>query len=189
MSATEAPLLWALDFNVDPMCSVVAQIVAGTVHVLDEIVLRHSSTLQACQEFQRRFPSHSRGVVVYGDASGNSVHTTGTSDYHIVREFFAENYSDSLQYKVPKANPSVRDRVTLTNSKLRSASGDIQLLVDAKCAELIKDFEQVCYKADSTVPDKEKDRRRTHVSDALGYLLWQECRPLAQIGDRSRRLF
>ena len=185
----EVPLLWALDFNVDPMCSVIAQIVGGTVYVLDEIVLRHSSTLQACQEFQRRFPSHSHGVVVYGDASGNSVHTTGNSDYHIVREFFTEHYSDSLQYKVPKANPSVRDRVTLTNSKLRNATGDLQLLVDPKCVELIKDFEQVCYKADSTVPDKEKDRSRTHVSDALGYLLWQECRPLAQIGDRGRRLF
>jgi hypothetical protein len=185
----EAPLLWALDFNVDPMCSVVAQIVGGTVYVLDEIVLRHSSTLHACEEFQRRFPNHPRGVVVYGDASGNSVHTTGTSDYHIVREFFAANYSDCLQYKVPKANPSVRDRVTLTNSKLRNASGQVHLLVDPKCLELIKDFEQVCYKADSTVPDKDKDRRRTHVSDALGYLLWQECRPLPQIGDRGRRLF
>ena len=88
-----APLLWALDFNVDPMCSVVAQIVNGTVYVLDEIVLRHASTLQACEEFNRRFPAHDRGVVVYGDASGNSMHTTGTSDYHIIREFFADNYA------------------------------------------------------------------------------------------------
>jgi len=188
-SCIEAPLLWALDFNVDPMSSVVAQIVAGTVHVLDEIVLRHASTLQACQEFQRRFPHHARGIVVYGDASGNSVHTTGSSDYHIVREFFAENSDNSLQYRVPKSNPSVRDRVTLTNTKLRSASGDIRLYVDPKCVELIKDFEQVCYKADSTTPDKDKDRSRTHLSDALGYLLWQECRPLSQIGGRARRLF
>ncbi len=185
----DAPLLWALDFNVDPMCSVVAQVISGTVYVLDEIVLRHANTLQACEEFIRRFPKHNRGVVVYGDASGNSMHTTGTSDYHIIREFFAENYASSLHYKVPKANPSVRDRITLTNAKLRSASGDIQLHVDLKCLELIKDFEQVCYKADSAVPDKDKDRRRTHVSDALGYLLWQECRPLPQIGDRSKRLF
>ena len=184
----EAPLLWALDFNVDPMCSVVAQIINGTVYVLDEIVLRHASTLQACEEFSRRFPVHARGLVVYGDASGNSMHTTGTSDYHIIRNFFAANYASSLHYKVPKANPSVRDRITLTNAKLRSASGDKQLLVDHKCSELIKDFEQVCYKVDSTLPDKDKDRRRTHVSDALGYLLWQECRPGQQIGDRTQRL-
>jgi hypothetical protein len=183
-----APLLWALDFNVDPMCSVVAQIFDGTVYVLDEIVLRHAGTLQACEEFTRRFPAHPREVIVYGDASGNSMHTTGTSDYHIVREFFAQNYSSPLHYKVPKANPSVRDRITLTNAKLRRADGVIQLLVDRKCVELIKDFEQVCYQADSTLPDKDKDRRRTHLSDALGYLLWQECRPLLPIGDRNRRL-
>jgi hypothetical protein len=144
----EAPLLWALDFNVDPMCSVVAQVLNGTVCVLDEIVLRHANTLAACEEFIRRFPNHPRGVIVYGDASGSNMHTTGTSDYHIIREFFAENCSSALHYKVPKSNPSVRDRVTLTNAKLRSASGEIQLNVDRKCVELIKDFEQVCYQAD-----------------------------------------
>lgn len=116
------------------------------------------------------------------------MHTTGTSDYHIVREYFATTYAGPLQYKVPKANPSVRDRITLTNAWLKSACGEIQLYIAYKCTELIKDFEQVCYKADSNIPDKDRDRRRTHVSDALGYLLWQECRPLQQIGDRSQRL-
>lgn len=182
------PLLWALDFNVDPMSSVVAQVVQGTVFVLAEIVLRHASTVEACEHFIRLFPNHAPGIIVYGDASGNTMHTTGTSDYHIVRDYFAVNYDAPLQYKVPKANPNVRDRVTLTNAKLRSTSGKVELFVDPKCAELIKDFEQVCYKADSNVPDKEKDRRRTHLSDALGYLLWQECRPLAQAGERNKRL-
>ncbi len=105
------------------------------------------------------------------------------------REPQSRTLAGNSQYKVPRANPSVRDRITLTNAKLRTAAGDIQLHLDRKCAELIKDFEQVCYKADSAVPDKDKDRRRTHVSDALGYLLWQECRPLTQIGDRNKRLF
>jgi hypothetical protein len=185
----EVPLLWALDFNVDPMSSVVAQIVNGKVHVLDEIVLRHASTLQACEQFNRRFPAHPAGVVVYGDASGNTVHTTGASDYHIVREYFATNYNGKLHYKIPKANPNVRDRITLTNAKLCNADGGLELFVSRKCTELVKDFEQVCYKADTNVPDKDRDRRRTHLSDALGYLLWQECRPLQQIGYRGKRLF
>ena len=38
------PLLWALDFNVDPMCSVVAQVDGERVTVLDEIVLSRAST-------------------------------------------------------------------------------------------------------------------------------------------------
>jgi len=54
----EALLLWALDFNVDPMSSVIAQTVDGAVHVLDEIVLRHASTLEACEQFYSRFPDH-----------------------------------------------------------------------------------------------------------------------------------
>ena len=182
------PLLWALDFNVDPMSSVVAQIEGRTVFVLDEIALRHASTHEACAEFEKRFPNHRSGVVIYGDASGNSQHTTGASDYQIVREYFRMNYGARATYKVPKANPSVRERIMLTNAKLRSASGEIRLLVDPKCKELIKDFEQVSYKADSNAIDKEKDRRRTHLSDALGYLLWQECRPQAAIGEHQERL-
>ncbi len=184
----EAPLLWALDFNVDPMSSVIAQMVRGDVHVLDEIVLRHASTLEACEQFYSRFPDHAGGVVIYGDASGNTVQTTGTSDYHIIREFFVDKYRTPLHYRIPKSNPAIRDRIMLVNGKLRSALGEIRLTVDFKCKELIKDFEQVAYKGDSNQPDKEKDRQRTHVSDALGYLLWQECRPAQKVGERGRRL-
>jgi hypothetical protein len=182
------PLLWALDFNVDPMASVVAQEGNGTVYVLDEIVLRHASTHEACAEFCRRYPSHPGGVVIYGDASGNQRQTTGSTDYQIIREHFARHYGSPASYRVPRANPEVRERVMLVNSKLRSASGATQLAVDRRCTELIKDFEQVSYKADSTQIDKERDRRRTHVSDALGYLMWQECRQAETVGERETRL-
>lgn len=182
------PLLWALDFNVDPMSSVVAQIRGREIFVLDELCLHHADTQQACEEFDKRFPNHSSGVVIYGDASGNAQHTTGASDYQIVRDYFRANYGGRVAYKIPKSNPSVRDRVTLTNAKLRSAGGEICLLVNAKCNELIKDFEQVSYKAESNAIDKDKDRQRTHLSDALGYLLWQECRVQPAIGEQRGRL-
>ena len=52
------PLLWALDFNVNPMCSVVAQRRGEEFHVLDEIVINRASTDQACQEFIGRYPHH-----------------------------------------------------------------------------------------------------------------------------------
>ena len=183
-----SPLLWALDFNVDPMCSVVVQVRGERVLVLDEIVLRRASTLDACEEFYRRFQGHETGVIVYGDASGNTTQTTGTSDYKIVKDFFVTRCHLPFQYRVPKSNPQVRDRVIQVNAKLRSAAGDVQLLVNRKCRELIKDLEQVAYRADSNQIDKEKDRRRTHLSDALGYLIWQECRPVPAIGERSQRL-
>jgi hypothetical protein len=82
------PLLWALDFNVDPMCSVVAQLAGETVRVLAEIVLSRATTQEACEEFAARFPRHRAGIWVYGDASGSHMQTTGTTDYQVIREFF-----------------------------------------------------------------------------------------------------
>ncbi len=183
------PLLWALDFNVDPMSSLVVQMVDGKVLVLDEIVVRNGTTMDASEEFLKRYPEHWAGVHIYGDASGNQRQTTGATDYEMIREYFQVHSGMTLQYRVPRANPSVRERINLTNAKLRSATGDVGLLVDPKCKELIKDLEQVTYKADSNTIDKDRDRMRTHLSDALGYLLWQECRMLPRIGERRERLF
>ena len=182
------PLLWALDFNVDPMSSLIIQIVRGEVRVLGEIVMRHATTPQVCEEFVKRFPNHSAGIRVYGDASGNKQQTTGFSDYGMIREYFSIHTCATVEYRVPPSNPSVRERINLTNSKLRSASGEIGLLVDQSCKELILDFEQVCFKEESNQIDKDRDRRRTHLSDALGYLLWQECRPHAPAGERPGRI-
>ena len=182
------PLLWALDFNVDPMSSLIVQIEQKTVRVLDEIVIRHGTTVQACEEFLKRFPRHEPGIIVYGDASGYKEQTTGASDYQMIKEYLALHTPMPVQYRVPKANPSVRERLNLTNSKLRAASGEVELFVDPQCKELIKDFEQVSYKEDTTQIDKDRDRQRTHLSDALGYLLWQEYRPGAQVGERRERL-
>jgi phage terminase large subunit len=182
------PLVWALDFNVDPMSSVVAQVNRqDEVSVLDEISLRRATTEQACEEFERRFGLPAAGVIVYGDASGAAMNTTGYSDYQVIRNYFGARRA-TVSYRVPKANPPVRDRVALMNTRLCNARGDVQLFVDPKCKELIADFEQVSYQEDSTQIDKDKDRRRTHLSDALGYLIWQEDRK-GSVGERGERLF
>jgi hypothetical protein len=127
-------------------------------------------------------------MVVYGDASGNQQHTTGASDYEMIRDYFKVHSTMLVTYKVPDSNPSVRERINLTNSRLRSAAGEIGLVVDFKCKELIMDFEQVAFKANTYQIDKDRDRLRTHLSDALGYLLWQECRPLLVCGERREPL-
>jgi len=62
----------------------------------------------------------------------------------------------------------VRDRVSLVNSKLCNANGEVNLYVDPQCTELIDDFEQVSYHEDSGQIDKDKDRKRTHLSMRWG---------------------
>ena len=182
------PLFWALDFNVDPMSSVIAQKWRSTLYVLDEIVIRRATTRDACAEFLKRYPEHPAGVHIFGDASGSAMQTTGASDYELVREYFLTHTRTPVRYRVPSSNPPVRDRVNVVNRQFCSASGSVHAYVDPKCAELIKDLEQVSFKADSMVIDKDRDRARTHLSDALGYLMWQECRGEAGIGERSKEL-
>lgn len=183
------PLYWTLDFNVDPMCSLVAQRVGDEIRVLDEIVLSRASTYQACEEFRSRFPNHQAGVCVYGDATGARQQTAGTNDYRILREFLAKSGYERAIFRVPASNPFVRERVQLMNSRLLSANGDTLLFVSPKCEQLIADFEEVSYKADSVVIDKDRDPKRTHLSDALGYLVWQEFRSGPKPGEQAKRLF
>ena len=186
--AEERPLLWALDFNVDPMSSVVAQMDGEKVKVLDEIVLNRASTYDACAEFGNRFAEHAGGLVIYADVSGARRQTSGTTDVDILKKFVSERAYGEVRFRIPKANPAVRDRVTLMNSKLESAAGERKLMIHPRCKELIKDFEQVMYKENSQVIDKDRDPKRTHLSDALGYLAWQECRVGMKVGEQDRRL-
>jgi hypothetical protein len=181
-------LLWALDFNVDPMSSVVVQEVEGRVHVLDEIVLRRAGTRDACEEFARRYGGWKAGVVIYGDACAGRLQTSGTTDREVIEAFFAER-GERPAYRIPKKNPPVRERAALVNAKLRNAAGEVGLLVHPRCKELILDFERVQWAEGANEIDKEKDPRRTHLSDALGYLLWERQHADAAAGERDQRLY
>jgi hypothetical protein len=183
------PVLWTLDFNVAPLCSLVVQKYRDEVRVLDEIVLRRATTEQACEEFERKFGMPRAGVVVFGDANGLTTHTASElTDFKVIHDYFSAR-GTKARLNVPRSNPSVRARVGLVNSRLCNAEGDVNLIVSPRCKELIDDFEQVVYEEESTQIDKNKDRRRTHASDALGYLVWQECQVgVNTIGERGQRL-
>jgi len=182
------PVHWALDFNVNPMCSVIAQIFEDEVRVLDEIVLARASTAEACAAFATRYPNCPAGAIIHGDASARRMQTTGSSDADLIREYFARERRMRVEYRIPNSNPPVRDRVALVNSKLRNADGEVRMLIHPRCKELIQDFEDVTWKGDTAEIDKEKDSRRTHLSDALGYLVWDLFQPRRTIGERQRRL-
>ncbi len=183
------PLLWTLDFNVDPMCSLVAQIRSEHVYVLDEIVLSRASTADACREFIARYENKAREVVICGDASGRNRRTTGSTDYEVISRCFDQQRGMQVRFRVPNSNPPIRDRVEMVNAKCRNADSEARLWVNPSCRELIKNLEQVAYKTDSSVIDKLSDPQRTHISDALGYLLWEEFGPKLRIGERQKPLF
>ena len=53
------PLVWAWDFNVEPMVSLVGQVHNNVYWVIAEIVLDEASVPDMCQAFKNQFPNHS----------------------------------------------------------------------------------------------------------------------------------
>jgi len=150
--------------------------------------LSRATTMQACEEFFTRIRPSGAGLTVYADASGARMQTTGSSDLKVLKEAFRSGAYGLVVFKVPFSNPAVRERVGLMNAKLGSAAGGRSLTIHPRCTELIKDFEQVAFKEGSQIVDKEKDPKRTHLSDALGYLVWQEFGDKGKAGERGHRL-
>jgi len=197
-----------LDFNVDPMCSVICQIEEHkrtpwaqapyesrkVLHVLDEIILGNSNTIEAAEEFISRAytltqPAMPITVNIYGDASGNSRSSkSGRTDYELIWEVF-RHHQIKIHLRQNSANPLVRDRVNTVNNALCSDSKERSVFIDPKCRELLKDLKQVRWKRDSTgnpvgALDK-SDSQRTHVSDALSYSVASEFGLHGRYGEMS----
>lgn len=205
---TMLPLAWSLDFNVDPMASVICQIrqmrtplshitneLRTEIEVLDEIVLPDSNTPQACDEFWHRCESNGwvrRGLDlhIYGDVSGNQRNTSGSkSDWEIVKEFFKSKHGITVTYHIGKENPPVKDRVNAVNAACCSAAGERRLKIKGKCKELRKDLKEVRWKKDAsgnpTGQIDKSDTKRTHASDALGYIVYQKFALKQKSGEKA----
>jgi hypothetical protein len=183
------PLLWALDFNVAPMSSLILQWDDGRLAVVDEIVLERATTEEACMEFENRYKGHAGQIEVFGDASGKNMHTTGTNDYTMLQGYLYRAGFRQVRVRVPSKNPPVLNRVQKVNALLTNAVGEVRVEIDPRCQELIKDFEEVMFKPESGVIDKVRDPRRTHTSDALGYIIWELFGERPSAGEMNKRLF
>jgi hypothetical protein len=129
-----------------------------------------------------RFPLK---IYLYGDTTGNGRKTSASrTDWQIVQEFFS-GHSCQITRRVPSSNPPVKDRVNCVNAMLCNQAGERRLLINPGCKELILDLERVHWRNDgngnSLVEIDKSDPMRTHVSDALGYMIAREfgMRPTA----------
>ena len=172
------PLAWFLDFNVDPMCAGVGQLLPTPngkriFNIYDEIIIDGgASVVMAAEEFIRRYPTHSAEVYVYGDASGHSRGQTAKSDYTLIFEVL-RTYPVPVKLKVPEANPHVKDRINAMNTAFKGVAGFIGVQIHPRCTEMIADFEQVLMDPRGGIKKatnrKDPYFRRTHSSDSVGY--------------------
>lgn len=211
------PILWALDFNVSPATSVIAQTIpqregmrlGSTIsgqqasdrqfvqlNVLDEIYLKNVSTYQHVEAFWKKiehkllpepFKVH---IVIYGDASGKARHSSSSeSDYQIITEFLKRKSNRvTFEIRVPGRNPEIMDRVNSVNAMCLTYRGTRRLCVHSRCKELILDLDEVQFAKDNSnnllAALSTADAARTHISDALGYLIYEEFGLRSVVGEQ-----
>lgn len=166
------PIIVGMDFNVSPIAWTLGQQKFLHWHWIEEINMRNSHTQEAAKELVDRVKGHKPGVIIVGDASGHARKTSaaGATDYSIVMEELTKA-GIKVMNQTPESNPSVKDRVNLVNSKLKSADGTVYLTYNPlRCPSLKKDFERVSWKLGANaILDQHKDPTLTHQSDSIGY--------------------
>ena len=183
------PLLWTWDFNVEPMCSLVLQSHQGVYWVHRELTLEPGSIPEMCQLFYEQFIDHQGEVWLYGDATSNRRNSqTGKTDYFIILNEMKQ-YSMPIRMKVPEKNPPIPDRINAVNRLLIGDRGDVRLRVNPECHDLVADLEGVLRDQKGGILKVSNRRdpyfRRTHWSDALGYLVAYE-EPVKLISEERR---
>jgi hypothetical protein len=184
-------LAWALDFNIDPMASLICQIKGSRrLDVLHELTLTGGTAERMCDAFVAAAQPHlqawraARGgiplpVKLYGDSSGHARSLVGKTTYAVIEQYFRDVARDFRLTMNPNiANPKVVDRVASVNAMLWNARSEVGCLIDPSCKELITDMFEVSWMKDNQHEiDKQRDRKRTHWSDALGYLIYRDFKP------------
>ena len=151
-----------LDFNVSPICAVVAVIENDSIYVVDEIQIYSSNTNEMVEEIKNRYKNNH--TVIYPDPSARQRKTSagGQTDLSIL-------INAGFDVKCRNKAPLVRDRINAVNSKLKNSNGKNSLFVLKSCKNVIKSLERQIYKEGTHVPDK--DSGFDHFNDALGYLV------------------
>ena len=179
-------LLWSWDFNVSPLCSVLAQVEGTELRVVDEVVLdgpHGHTTDEAVQAFLERYGHASqhgvktgaecifRGdIILYGDYAGMArSHRRSGNDYELIRQILERAGWPRPAIRV-RPNPAVRERVQSVERLLGAQLGRPRISISKQCQYLIDDLEQVRWDRTGHL-DKRQDPQRTHSSDALGYLV------------------
>lgn len=174
------------DFNVDPMCWALAHRYNHEFHFFDELCLPNSTTVDAADEFARRYEGHTAGITVTGDASGRNRGTVAQSildtNFTLLRNRLSQlNFSD-VRLDVASRNPDVQERTMVWNAACCSADGIVKIKVNPKCEWLITNCENLHYIEGTSViweptqrniDNDPKLKYTKHVWDAASYLVYR----------------
>lgn len=169
------------DFNVDPMCWILAHIDNHKVYFFDEIVLENTTTTQTCEEFARRYPYHKGKIIINGDASGdNRTCVSEYTNYMLIRNFFAQRMKRNVDFHLRHFNPPIKNRIAAFCSMVKSMDGQRKILIDPKCEKLIYNMNNLKYREGGSnidiptywaIKNNKELKFLSHPFDAASYLV------------------
>lgn len=177
----ELPLYLTCDFNVDPMCWIVAHRTDKKVFFIDEIIVENTDTRSAVDEFYSRYPGHKGEIVINGDASGNNRSSNSEfTNYALMKNRLVELGYRKIRFDIKHFNPPIKNRIAAWNSRIRNAKNEVGVYVDPKCKWLLYNIGSLKYKEGSSLIDApslyaiRKNRELkflVHPFDAASYLV------------------
>lgn len=193
------PIAFCFDFNVEPgVCAIIQEQrlpgqyvhdsrtgviilnnpIIGTGVIGEVHIPRNSNTPAVCRKIIADWGKHQGPVRCYGDATGGNRGTAKVdgSDWDLIKRDLGAHFGDKITYRYHSANPRERARINAVNSRLKTRTADIKLLVDpSKAPHVVKDFEGTpLLKGGSGEIDKKKSPELSHISDAIGYYIEYE---------------
>ena len=176
------PLHISWDENVNPYlpCGIF-QIKDKHITMIDEIAgVNPRNTIKAvCNELKRKYPNHSSGMFLYGDATAKKQDVKmekGHNFYHLIMSELSEYKPKN---RVTNSNPSVLMRGNWINTILENELEGITITIGENCKMTINDFVNVKESADGT-KSKEKETDPTtkvqfqkygHFTDLFDYMI------------------
>ena len=188
------PLIWCLDFNNRPQCSVICQTLKrdGQTHidVIDEITQFDAGPEQVADIFIKRYAKTGiKTVFVYCDPAGHNgaIKSLKLSTIAMIVQCLEQKGRFDVQLMTPRTKYPIADRFNAVNWNLRSGDDYVRLRFNPKCVHVISGLDQIKWnrtgdKEDETEDFKARERGKngafwpglTHHAAAVGYFLVKE---------------
>lgn len=174
------PLYLSCDFNVDPMCWVVAHKDEENIYFINEIVIENTTTQQTIDEFIRKYPNHRGKIIICGDASGDYRNAQSEFTNYMIIKNALEAHGYKPEFKLRGFNPSVLNRIQSFNARVRNVKGECHIFIDRKCKWLLHNIYNLSFKEGTSIVDVptakqiKNDREKKfmeHPFDAASYMV------------------
>lgn len=175
------PIRLSFDFNVNPMTTLICQIVPGNpklrqqeklIKIIRCISTPDSVTLDQCNIIKGLLAGCKNQIIIYGDAS--NPRRTEASATNVTNWYWVKKVFPKATYKVPTVNDVIVERTAWVNSKLYNLDNEIGILLNSKHCDVIEtDLEQVSWDGKHLKKDS-KNKLLNHASDTLDYLIARE---------------